>query len=129
MRIGAWMPLHPEVFLSRSATSPKTANRIFMIQVNVLLRINHTISNGIGRHSQQQPVLESSYIKRRTSDPSRNKSRLPLSLWEEIVNSPGNMDPLPLSLWEEIVHSQGKMDPLSPSIKEKHFTPNEVRDS
>ena len=102
----------PGCFLSRSATSPnETANQLFMIKVNVLPRTNHPAFNGIGRHSQQWPDQESSYIKRRTSHPSRNKNHLPLSLWEEIVHSPG------------------KMDPLSPSIKEKQITPNKVRDS
>ena len=97
-------------FLSRSTTSLKTTHRLFMISINVLPRTNHPASNRIGRHSQQQPDREISYIKKRASHPSRNKSHLPLSLWEEIVHSPGKMDPLPLS------------------IKEKQITPNEVRD-
>ena len=102
----------PGCFLSLSATSPsEIANQLFIILVYVLLRVNHPSSNGIGRHSQQRPVRESSYIKRRTSHPSRNESHLPLPLWEEIVHSP----------W--------KVDPFSPSITEKRITPNKVRHS
>ena len=38
--------------------------------------------------------LQGSYVKGRISHPSRNKSHLPLALWEEIVYSPKKTDPL-----------------------------------
>ena len=102
----------PERFPSRLVTlGNETANQLSMIKVYVLPRISHLASNKIGRRSQQQPVRESGYIKRRTSHPFRKESHLPLPLWEEIVYSPR------------------KVDPLSPSIKEKRITSNEVRDS
>ena len=128
LRLGAQAPLIPyasfpdaprcpdasslECFLSRSTTSPNEIdNRLFIILVYVLPRVSRPSSNRIGRDSQQRPVRESSYIKRRTSHPSQNESHLLLPFWEEIVHSP----------W--------KVDPLSPSIKEKRITPNEVRHS
>ena len=45
-------------------------------------------------HSKQRPNREGSYVKGRISNPSRNKSDLLLTLWEEIVYSLKRTDPL-----------------------------------